>query len=391
MNKMKDLEINKVIVKFLNREASVVELDYLEKLLIKNENTDVFNRFVEIEFLTIITMEEFDLEKAKELIKARIKKAKRRKKLINFRRIAAAASILLIVSLSIFKVSNVFESSEEIVTIKNVVDTGGSKTILTLDNGNQISLEKDKKYLTEEVKGDGKKLLYVQVDNESKLDEIIKYNYLTVPRGGEYSVVLEDGTKVQLNSDSKLRYPEKFIDGKSRDVELLYGEAYFEVSASSKHNGSTFNVISGNQNVQVLGTQFNIKAYKEDSIITTTLVEGKVLVQKGKLREVLKPSQQSIIGADSDSIIISMVDVSKEIAWVNGLFSFEEKPLDEMMKVLSRWYAAEIIFENANQKQFVFTGVLERTKSIENILKIIKETSKNEINFEINENKIIIK
>ena len=336
-------------------------------------------------------MEEFDLEKAKELIKARIKKAKRRKKLINFRRIAAAASILLIVSLSIFKVSNVFESSEEIVTIKNVVDTGGSKTILTLDNGNQISLEKDKKYLTEEVKGDGKKLLYVQVDNESKLDEIIKYNYLTVPRGGEYSVVLEDGTKVQLNSDSKLRYPEKFIDGKSRDVELLYGEAYFEVSASSKHNGSTFNVISGNQNVQVLGTQFNIKAYKEDSIITTTLVEGKVLVQKGKLREVLKPSQQSIIGADSDSIIISMVDVSKEIAWVNGLFSFEEKPLDEMMKVLSRWYAAEIIFENANQKQFVFTGVLERTKSIENILKIIKETSKNEINFEINENKIIIK
>jgi len=388
---MKDLEIKKIIVKFLNKEANVIELNYLEKWIDSNENIDVFNRFVEIELLTTMYMEEFDVKKAKELIVGRIKKAKRRKKVIVFQRMAVAASILIIISLSIYKFNNIFENKVEIVVIEKTIETGESKAILTLENGDQINLDKDKKYQTENVKGDGEKLLYAQDDNKSSEDDNIKYNYLTIPRGGEYSLLLADGTKVQLNSDSKLKYPTSFITGKSRDVNLLYGEAYFEVSPSSKHNGATFNVFSKEQRVNVIGTKFNVRAYNEDNEIATTLIEGIVLIQNGKLKKTLKPNQQSVISEGSDLIMISEVDVSTEISWVNGLFTFEEEPLSEMMKVLARWYAAEIIFENAKQKQLVFTGVLKRTKSIENILKIIQETSKDEIIFEISENKIIIK
>lgn len=388
---MKELELNKIITKFLNREANVIELNKLEEWLDSQENIDVFNRFVEVEFLTTISMGEYDVRNAKKLIEARIKKAKRRKKVIVFQRFAAAASILIIISLSIFKSNYFFEGNKEIIESKNKIETGASRAILTLENGNQISLEKDKKYQTEKVNGDGKELLYTQAKEADSEPENIKYNYLKIPRGGEYSLVLSDGTKIRLNSDSKLKYPTRFISGKARNVELIYGEAYFEVSPSTKHNGATFNVFSKGQNVNVLGTKFNVRAYNEDDVVTTILVEGKVMVQKGNVKKTLKPNQQSKINQESDLIIIYEVDVSKEISWVNGLFTFEEESLDEMMIVLARWYAAEIIFEDVNQKQLVFTGVLERTKSIEDILKIIKETSEGEITFEINENKIIIK
>lgn len=388
---MNDLEIKKIIVQFLNREASVDELNYLEKWLDTNKNIDVFNRFVEIEFLTTMCIEVFDVKNAKELVNAKFKKAKRRKKVIIYQRIAVAASILIIISLSIYTFSNVFESKADIVATENTIKTGKSKAILTLANGDQISLEKDKTYQTKETRGDGDKLLYNQEENKTSVAANIKYHYLTIPRGGEYSLVLADGTKILLNSDSKLKYFTRFIKGKPRNVELIYGEAYFDVSPSSKFNGSTFNVFSKGQKIRVLGTTFNVKAYNEEDFIATTLVEGKVLVQKGKVKKTLWSNQQSIVSEGSDVIIVVDVDVANEISWVHGLFTFEEETLDEMMKVLARWYNAEIIFEDATKKQFVFTGVLERTKSIDTILQIIQETSKTEIIFEINENKIIVK
>lgn len=220
----------------------------------------------------------------------------------------------------------------------------------------------------------------------------LAYNSLTVPRGGQFFVKLSDGTQVWLNSDSKLKYPVKFQEGKARNVEVVYGEAYFKVSPSTEHNGASFNVLTKSQIINVLGTEFNIKAYDGDDEIVTTLVEGKIRVEKGKKSKVLKPYQQSKIRHNADIIkILDIEDLSQEISWINGLITFNEQSLDEIMKILSRWYDVDVIFETAEQKRFVFTGILERTKSIENILKLIETTSEGQIKFEIEDKTITFK
>src|SRR5690606_5806053 len=224
-------------------------------------------------------------------------------------------------------------------------------------------------------KGNGDELVYTREGKENDSENEPLYNYLTIPRGGQFFVQLSDGTQVWLNSESKLKYPVKFQSGKTREVELVYGEAYFKVSPSTGHNGSRFHVLTKFQEVDVLGTEFNIKAYSQEDEVTTTLVEGKVEIQKGNISKILRPNQQSIILSDTQAIAVQAVDVSQEISWMHGMFSFDEAFLKEIMTVLSRWYDVEVIFESAEPKNFVFTGIIGRAESIGNILCIIEGAS----------------
>ena len=387
--KLSDIEI--IIVKFLNKEANFNELEKLNSWLKNDKNIEVFNHFVKTGYLTIISMGEYNVKNAKKLINYRLKSIeKKRKRVIIFRRMAVAASILLVISFSFFKL-NYKKSKIKVSEISNKIEIGSNKVILTLENGNQVSLEKGKKYHNGKVNSKGDKLVYTSKKEAVDFGEKLSYNYLTVPRGGQFFVQLSDGTKVWLNSDSKLKYPIKFHKDKTRRVELVYGEAFFKVSPSTSHNGASFNVLTKMQEITVLGTEFNIKAYDEDNEIATTLVEGKVMIHKGKIKKILKPNQQSRTSYDSDLINVSEIDVSQEISWKNGLFTFNEESLDEMMKVLSRWYDTKINFESKRQKKFVFTGILERTKSIEDILKMIEATSEGEVKFEVDNKTIIIK
>ena len=215
---------------------------------------------------------------------------------------------------------------------------------------------------------------------------------MTVPRGGQFFIELSDGTKVWLNSDSKLKYPVKFLAEKKRNVELVYGEAYFEVSPRKNDPKSSFNVETKSQKINVLGTKFNIKAYKEDKFITTTLVEGSVKINNGNIDKVLKPNQQSKINFESNEIEISTIDVSHEISWVSGLFSFNEASLESIMESLSRWYDVKVVFKSGYQKRFLFTGILERSKSIKEIFSYIEKTSdEDDLKFEIVDKTIVIK
>ncbi len=157
------------------------------------------------------------------------------------------------------------------VVINNNIEVGKDKATLTLGDGDVVVLDEENTFKTDKVKSNGKELIYN--DDKNKNTEIV-YNYLTIPRGGQFHVKLSDGTEVWLNSESQLKYPVTFIDGSTREVELVYGEAYFDVSPSTEHNGSRFKVINQNQKIEVLGTEFNIKAYKKEDVLTT-LVEGK--------------------------------------------------------------------------------------------------------------------
>ena len=384
-----DSKIQIILVKYLSKEANIDEIEELDRWLIKKGNMTIFNSYVQTDYFTSIFMTKYDLQMAKSKIHKRIRLIEKRNKLERYKKIAFAASIILLVGISLF---NQFYFNETII-IRDPIVIGTDKAVLTLENGDQVILEKGQKFQNKTVNSDGKELSY-SIKNRSSSNfknEKIASNFLTIPRGGQFSLNLEDGTKVLLNSDSKIKYPVKFIKGKKRQVELLYGEAFFEVSSSKNNNGSEFIVSTKTQKINVLGTKFNVKSYGGDDVITTTLVEGKVKVENGENQILLFPNQQSKVDSNSAIIDVSDVDVFQQISWINGLFSFNDTSLEDIMYTLSRWYDLEFIFKSSNQKKFIFSGILERTKSIEDILFIIEKTSSsNEINFEINNKTIII-
>ncbi|UWY28096.1 DUF4974 domain-containing protein [Flavobacterium sp. TR2] len=304
----------------------------------------------------------------------------------SFKLIAMAASLLLLISISlIISKTNPLKIETPQVAHKEIL-IGSDKATLTLEDGSVIALEKGKSYTKGNASSNGEKLVY----NSNGKSAAIANNLLTIPRGGQFFVQLADSTKVWLNSESQLKYPVAFVDGQTRQVELVYGEAYFEVSPSTKHKGSRFKVKTQEQNVEVIGTEFNIKAYRDETAIYTTLVEGVVAVSNAAKKQILTPSQQSKITEYNGSISVSEVDVYNEISWRKGLFVFKGMPLKDIAKVLSRWYDVDIVFADPALGNVKFNGVLNKNQKLEDILTTIKNI--NFINaYEKKDNKIIIK
>ncbi|TDX12380.1 FecR family protein [Flavobacterium sp. S87F.05.LMB.W.Kidney.N] len=304
-----------------------------------------------------------------------------------FKLMAMAASLLLLISISLFiSKTNPLKIETPAVAHKEIL-IGSDKATLTLEDGSVIALEKGKSYTQGNASSNGEKLIYNSKDAKPAA---IANNYLTIPRGGQFFVQLADSTKVWLNSESQLKYPVAFIDGETRQVELVYGEAYFEVSPSTKHKGSRFKVKTQSQNVEVIGTEFNIKAYKDETTIYTTLVKGIVAVSNASKKQILAPNEQSRITDYNGNIAVSDVDVYNEISWRKGLFVFKGMPLKDIARVLSRWYDADIVFADPALGNVKFNGVLNKNQKLEDILTTIKNI--NFINaYEKKDNKIIIK
>ncbi|WP_372801017.1 FecR family protein [Lutibacter sp.] len=303
---------------------------------------------------------------------------------LNFIKYAAVLVIFISVCYFIF---NNEETNKTNIVIENNIEVGTDKATLTLEDGSNIVLEKGKTYKKENIKSDGEKIVYEA--SQSEPVPKLTYNFLTVPKGGQFYIDLEDGTKVWLNADSKLKYPIKFIDGQPRDVELLYGEAYFIVSPSTKHHGDKFRVISNHQEIEVLGTEFNIKAYQNDNVVETVLVEGKINVDINNENKILLPNQQLKYSKLTNTSEINTVNALYETAWRFGYFKFYKKSFFEVSKVLERWYNVKIVFEKNELKDFKITGVSSKHQNIENFLKTLKNT--NNITYEIKEDIIYIK
>lgn len=301
-----------------------------------------------------------------------------------FFKFALAASVVILISISWFNKNGI--NGNKSMAVNKAIEIGSNKAILTLGNGSVITLGKGNTYSAGNVNSNGEKLVYNPNNNKSEITS----DYLTIPRGGQFFVQLSDSTKVWLNSESQLKYPVAFVEGETRQVELVYGEAYFEVSPSTKHKGARFKVKTQMQNVEVIGTEFNIKAYKNETNIYTTLVKGRVAISNATTKQILAPNQQSNLSLKNNSIAITTVDVYSEISWKKGLFVFKGLPLKEISKVLSRWYDVDIDFANAALGNVKFNGILNKNQNLEDILTTIKTT--NFINaYEIKNNKIILK
>ncbi|MCK0131237.1 FecR family protein [Flavobacteriaceae bacterium F08102] len=298
---------------------------------------------------------------------------------------AVAASIALLITVSLLLMNISSGTSIEKIVEKNDIQIGSDKAILTLEDGTEVSLDKNKTFSTSNVKSNGREIVYEKLASVAE----IEYNYLTIPRGGQYFLRLSDGTGVWLNAESKIKFPKSFIPGQPREVELVYGEAYFDVTPSSELEGENFKVISASQVLTVFGTEFNVSANLGENQIKTTLVEGSVSVESDSESHYLKPNEQSVFSKGNHQIQISEVDDIKHIiAWKLGYFSFKEKLLVDIMADLSRWYDVDVDFKNEKSKGFKFTGFLGKGKKIEEILNYIEKT--NEVKFTIQGTTIII-
>jgi ferric-dicitrate binding protein FerR (iron transport regulator) len=265
----------------------------------------------------------------------------------------------------------------------NTITPGSNKAILTLNDGRQISLTDaanghiaDQAGITVTKKADGQ-LLYTIT--ESNADEAITFNTIETPRGGQYQVALPDGTKVWLNAATSLRFPTRF--SATERMVYLDGEAYFEVA----HNKSSpFKVKLNGQQVEVLGTHFNVMAYRDESSIKTTLLEGSVKLTAPVGSIILEPGQQGYIA--KAAFTRSPVDVSIVTAWKDGLFKFNGIELRTLMRQISRWYDIEIEYEPGVKDDVVF-GAISRTSHLSKLLHILELGG---VHFRLNGRKLIV-
>lgn len=364
--------IENIIIKYMNKSATLSDLEILSKWIKISENKEVFKDFVQTHYAINYSLNDTDVNSSIKQLLEYINSEKKVYKLENRQKIykyIAAASVLLVISLTVFFNKNEDTQFIEPIIVDRNISVGTDKAILTLEDGELITLEKGTTTQTKNASSNGEEIIYNISDNKNSK---IAYNYLTIPRGGQYYIKLSDGTQVWLNSESQLKYPVSFIDGVTRQVELIYGEAYFDVSPSTEHNGANFKVFNNQQEVNVYGTEFNIKAYIDEINIYTTLVEGKVAVTFGGKEQKLKPNEQSKFNFETQVFSVKTVDVYDEISWKEGIFSFEKKSLKEIMKIISRWYDVDVIFNNKTIENEEFIGILSKDQNIEEILTIIK-------------------
>lgn len=376
---MSSKEFETLTLKYFSQSISEQELKNLSKELTNVSNQLLFKELARVNYLIHSSGKTTEIE-----IEEILNKTIRKRNVFRQKRAHLLKYVALFVGffgLGYVYFNNTITDSK--VFVNNIAQQtkilpGNNKAILTLGDGSSIYLNKGQDYESKNIKSNGELIVYDTKD----IDEKISYNTLTIPRGGQFTLKLSDGTQVWLNSESQIKYPDKFVSGEVRKVELLYGEAFFEVSPSSLHFGDGFQVFMQEQKIDVLGTVFNVRAYAFEDQIRTTLVEGSVQIQTPNSSKILKPKEQSVFDKEQATIVIQKVPVLfDEIAWKQGYFSFKGKTLDELMKTLSRWYDVEYVFVNPEKENLRFSGVLERESTIDELLTYIEKT--NEIQFKI--------
>lgn len=294
----------------------------------------------------------------------------------------AAASMLILFGTAAYFIT--FRPAKEVVVKSNVIVPGSNKAVLTLANGASIILE-DAENGNLAAQGNARviKTGDILAYNADHADNgSIMYNSVTTPKGGQYRIILSDGSHVWLNAASSIRFPTTFPRNE-RIVELK-GEGYFEIE---KNAAAPFKVkLEDGAEVEVLGTHFNIMAYKDEAENRTTLLEGSVRVSKNGASELLKPGDQAVLTDKGEILLKKGVDVAAATAWKNGLFLFRSADIKTLMRQAARWYDIEIVYEGGITTDR-FSGKISRNSSLQQFLKILQLS---DVNYKIQDRKLII-
>lgn len=281
--------------------------------------------------------------------------------------VVAAACVFVVIGLGLLWESEKSETTVEKVSGVDISEKKG--IVLTLNDGSEVELDHKKQLLTESkvaITIDSGNMRYEIVD--TLVQDSLSYNILNIPRGGEYSVLLSDGTMVWLNAASRLKFPVTFL-GNQRKV-YLSGEAYFDVTANPQR---PFIVSTEKGEVAVYGTQFNVKQYPEEKDIEVTLVKGAVSFVLPEGNAVgLQPGHRLVYDGLGMSPRIASVNVRNYVSWRDNVFCFEEESLDNIMRMLSRWYDVHIVFRSTSLKELKFTGNLNKYSDIHCFLRLFE-------------------
>lgn len=300
---------------------------------------------------------------------------------------AAVIFVLLMSSVFVFNTKDTRPATaEEAGLLNRNYDQlpGGDKAILTLADGSQIILDSTgnglvaKQGNTEVIKNKDGQLSYTYAGGET---EEVPFNLLKTPRGGQYKLILPDGSKVWLNAASSLKYPVAFT-GSERRVEIT-GEAYFEIA---KDVNKPFRVQLNNMEVEVLGTHFNINAYDDEESVRTTLLEGKVKIKAADQQQLLAPGQQARLAPGGKLKISNDVNLEETVAWKDGNFQFENSDIKSVMRQLARWYDVEVTYKGNVTKHFI--GGISRNVKLSQVLLMLQQTG--EVRFVTGEKSITV-
>jgi len=373
--------IYKSIAKVIASEEKVV----LDKWLESESNLALYNKIVDQKNIQnkLSIYKHIETERIYQKLEGRIISTDKKVKTLKLLRVFKYASILLLfLSLGYVYQSGYF-SNKDVLVLPN------ENITLQLENGTIKIIKEDGSSELVDSKGNiignqnGTQIVYSNTADE----EALVYNTLNVPYGKRFEITLSDGTKVNLNAGTSLKYPVKFLKGQNREV-FLKGEAFFNVSKDEKN---PFIVNSDGLNIQVLGTQFNVSSYTEDLETDVVLVEGSVNLYSQKNQNnsvILKPGfKGSYNKNDTESIFTKPVITSIYTAWVNGELVFRNMTFDNIMKKMQRHYNVEIVNNNNVLASEKFNASF-RNEPIEKILEYFKVTY--DINYTINNNKIII-
>ncbi len=275
--------------------------------------------------------------------------------------------------------------------VNTLIVPGSAKAQLITENGEdieikpQLQIQFTQTALEREVHNEDGILHYDQIPlpADSLKDT---YHTLSVPKGGEYQIILADGTHIYLNSDSQIKYPIVFTETDSVREVYIKGEAYFNVA----HNESKpFKVHTQHGTIQVLGTKFNVHDYEDEEQAIITLSEGSISYAADESKAyMLKPNEQIVYHKNEGKIVQQSTDASSYSSWIDGIFEFNGMPLELIMKQLSRWYDVSYQFNDPQLKQHQFTGITYRHATLESLLQLIEKTTS--IHFTLKERTIYI-
>ena len=385
----KDYKISRLIAKKLMGVILPEDEERLNAWLEEDaRNKDLYRRILEVENFSTRDMyaKRLDVEHTWDALKEQLAGQRKRRSLFSSWQIGVAASVILLVGIGLYWGFNKKPKVKQ-VEVAAHVEMGGAKAILVTSRGDEIVLQDSSVQLITlgggmVAKNDGVQVSYKENEGAGK-EDVLEYNTIRVPRGGEYKLFLSDNTEVFLNSDSEIRFPVKFGKGK-RDV-FLRGEAFFVVT---KDASRPF-VVNANDkmSVEVLGTQFNLQAYPDDAFVETTLNEGAVRVFNGKQGVRLRPDEQAVY--DEGKFTVRKVDASSYSAWKEGRFMLLNHSLENIMTRLARWYNIDIFWENPEVKEYHFSGELARYEDFTEILRMLELATR--VHFEVKDRTVFVR
>ena len=384
MSKPKAIHFEDLIIKYLNQNTSVEDLNQLLIELKNKKNVSLFKSYIKTNYYSLYVMNDIDRKDIIKVIKGKIDLERKKSQRLNFikKSFKYAALFIIVLGLGFY-----IKSTQQNIVVEDKITPKADDIVLETENGEQIILEKEEK----DQKIDPK-INLLQKSNQLVYDKDLKietlvFHSLKVPYGKRFDIILSDNSKVYLNSGSTLKYPVKFLDNQIREV-FLEGEAFFEVSEDEKN---IFRVNSNGINVEVYGTKFNFKNYPEDYVSDVVLVNGSVGISSSENKSITKLSPGFKGSVNKESFKVDRVKINTKIytSWIDGQVIFRRESFNQIITKLERLYNVTIIINNEKISEELFNASIDtEEEKIEDVLNYFNKIYN--IEYQIFNNKIII-